>query len=132
MRGIHSVSVGYAGGIGLNPTYQTIKDHTEAVRIEFDPSLISYEDILEEMMQMHSPHRQSCSRQYRSMIIVHTAQQMKSAQKILRMFEKNTGMPICTEIEDATLAPLHFYRAEEYHQKYVEKQNSFGMYDQLR
>ena len=49
MRGIYSVTVGYAGGIGLKPTYQTIKDHTEAVRIEFDPSSISYEDILEEM-----------------------------------------------------------------------------------
>lgn len=134
MHGVMNVIVGYSGGIGRNPTYQSIKDHTEAVRIEYDPNLITYANILEEMMSMHSPKNPAYSRQYRSVILVHNDNQRKIAEETVKLLSKSLGgVQIYTDIENAVSgsALAAFYRAEEYHQKYLEKQNQLALYKQM-
>ena len=112
LDGVTSVVVGYTGGTTPFPTYENIGDHTEAVRIEFDPSVISYYDILEHMMGQHSPTSMQ-STQYRSAIFVHSAEQKMVAEEIKHLMARHLRKPIFTDIEKA--GP--FYRAEEYHQK---------------
>lgn len=107
--------VGYAGGQKEWPTYRSIKDSTEAVRVIYDPSLISYEDILRTFFHQHSPSSPAYSVQYRSAILVHSEEQRAEAQKLIGALSKRSK--VYTSVEDAT----PFYRAEEYHQKYMEK-----------
>ena len=123
MSGVISTVVGYAGGEELNPTYKSIKDHTEVIRVEFDPKVITYTDILASFLDQHSPYDRAYSRQYRSAILYHNEEQRQIASQVLQQLSaKRGGKKIYTEIEPATT----FYRAEEYHQKYVEKQKSRG------
>ena len=116
-KGIESVVVGYAGGAKDWPTYRSIQDHTEAIRIEYDTSVWSFTDILQEFVTQHSPYAKPYSRQYRSAILYHNADQKEQAEQFLANMEKTTGKKIYTDIEKAT----PFYRAEEYHQKYIQK-----------
>lgn len=112
--------MGYAGGKTDWPTYKSIQDHTEALRIEFDPALLSYKDILMEFFSQHSPTSPSFSRQYRSAIYYHSNEQLEEAKEFIDWLESGTGRKIYTDLEPAT----DFYRAEEYHLKYIEKANS--------
>jgi len=114
-----SVTVGYAGGQKPWPTYKNIQDYTEAVRVEYDPQILSYQDILVEFFSQGGIPTSPCfSRQYRNAIFTHNAEQKKVATAIVEHLRKQKGSKkIYTDIEDAT----PFYRAEEYHQKYVEK-----------
>ena len=119
------MTVGYAGGSAPWPTYKNIQDHTEAVRVEYDPQIMSYQDVLVEFFSQGGIPTQPCySRQYRNAILAHTPEQKKIANAILGQLAKQRGLKkIYTDVEDAT----PFYRAEEYHQKYVEKSRSkFG------
>ena len=122
MKGVCEVTVGYAGGEGEWPTYHSIQDHTEALRIEFDPEVLSYENLLEQYFRMagslsFAPY----SRQYRNAILVHSEAQRETAEAV---FSRHGGPRTAPhkrpflDIEDAT----PFYRAEEYHQKYIQKQ----------
>ena len=105
------------------PTYKSIADHTEAMRIEFDPSVTSYQDILIDFFAQHSAFSRPYSRQYRSAIMVHNDQQRKIAQEAIKLMSKTQGgREVYTDLEDADA----FYAAEEYHQKYVAKQQSSG------
>lgn len=121
--GVTDVTVGYAGGIAPWPTYRNIQDYTEAVRIEYNPSIISYEQLLEEFMkELGGPPSYSRSRQYRSAVLYHTPQQQATAERFLTAYarqRKLTKMHI--DLEPAT----NFYRAEEYHQKYYENNNVY-------
>lgn len=119
LEGVISVTVGYAGGSAPWPTYKNIQDYTEAVRVEYDPQILSYEDILVEFFSQGGVPTTPCySRQYRNAILVHNAEQRKIATTLVNQLAKQKGLKkIYTDIEDAT----PFYRAEEYHQKYVEK-----------
>ena len=128
VKGVTSTTVGYEGGKTLNPTYKDVctgkTGHAEVIEIEFDPSKITYDDLLGIFFQIHDPttrNRQGpdVGSQYRSVIFYHSAKQKNSAEAYveqLKLLGRYDG-PIVTDI----LPAGPFYRAEEYHQKYHEK-----------
>lgn len=128
VRGVISTSVGYMGGTLENPTYEDVctdrTGHAEVVEVLYDPSEVSYEELLEVFWGIHdptTPNRQGPDRgtQYRSVIFYHTTEQEAAARaskeklQVSGIFKR----PIVTQIEPAK----QFYRAEEYHQQYYEK-----------
>ena len=117
------------GGAFENPTYRDVcsgtTGHAEVVRVEYDPSQVSYDDLLNVFWTIHDPtslNRQGPDRgtQYRSVIFFHDAEQQAAALASKQKLEQNRTYqrPIATEITPAST----FYRAEEYHQRYLEKQ----------
>ena len=126
LRGVDKVVSGYAGGHVANPTYRQVCNgntgHAEVVQITFDPSVLSYRELLEVFFATHDPttlNRQGpdAGTQYRSAIFYHTPQQKETAEKCIA--ELNAAQvwdaPIVTEV-----APFQkFYRAEDYHQQYL-------------
>lgn len=128
VKGVTSATVGYSGGSLNDPTYEDVcsgkTGHAEVVQVEYDPSKVSYEELLEVFWNIHDPtilNRQGpdIGTQYRSAIFFHTPEQesvaIASKEKL-----QNSGRykrPIVTEITSAS----EFYRAEEYHQRYYEK-----------
>lgn len=128
VKGVVSTAVGYMGGTLLDPTYQDVctdrTGHAEVVQVEFDPSQVSYEELLRVFWENHDPtalNRQGpdIGTQYRSAIFFHTPAQEAAAQasKSELIASGRYRRPIVTEI---TPAPV-FWRAEEYHQQYLEK-----------
>ncbi|MBI3543356.1 MAG: peptide-methionine (S)-S-oxide reductase MsrA [Deltaproteobacteria bacterium] len=127
-KGVLATAVGFIGGHTKNPTYKEVCDHNtghaEAVQLEYDPRQISYAELLDVFWHLHDPtqvNRQGPDEgdQYRSAIFFHTPEQKKiaTATKAALSRDEELGGPIATEI---TAAP-EFYKAEEYHQQYVEK-----------
>lgn len=115
--------VGYTGGKEVNPTYHNIKDATESVLIEFDPKIITYDEILDQWSKQHYPYSQRKT-QYRSAIFVLNEEQRMIANQKLNQLkdeqessEKNKKKQLFCNVEDAT----PFYRAEEYHQNFLKK-----------
>ena len=128
VKGVVSVMSGYTGGKAKNPTYEKVctgnTGHVESVEIEYDPSQVSYNGLLEVFWKIHDPttmDRQGpdVGSQYRSAIFYHDEAQRASAVKSKETLEKSGKYKgrIVTEI---TPAPT-FYKAEEYHQRYLEK-----------
>src|SRR6187402_1877574 len=127
--GILQTEVGYAGGETARPTYDQVKSgrtgHAEAVRVVFDPELISFEELLEKwFFRMHdptTPNRQGNDRgtQYRSAIFYLSPEQQTAAKRVIERVEARGvwGGPIVTEVSPA--GP--FTRAEEMHQDYLER-----------
>ena len=126
--GVKSTAVGYTGGHLDNPTYEDVcagtTGHAEAVEVVFDPSVISFEDLLEVFWKSHdptTPNRQGpdVGSQYRSAIFFHQPEQEAVAETSKERLAASgkTGGPVVTEITPAST----FWRAEEYHQKYFEK-----------
>ncbi len=126
--GIVDTSVGYMGGTIKNPTYEQVctdtTGHAEVVQVDYDPSKISYDELLEIFWSNHDPttlNRQGpdIGKQYRSAIFYHTAEQEQIAKRSIDALEKSGKLKkkIVTEITPAS----EFYRAEEYHQKYYTK-----------
>lgn len=123
LDGVRSVASGYAGGKQDNPTYEEVcrgtTGHAEVIQIEFDPSRISYEDLLDVFWQAHDPttlNRQGADvgTQYRSIILFHNERQKAAAEKSKLAAAGQFKDPIVTEI-----VPLKkFYIAERYHQNY--------------
>lgn len=116
------------GGTKENPTYEEVctdkTGHAEVVHLEYDPSVVSYERLLELFWENHNPttlNRQGpdIGTQYRSVIFYHTPEQKESAEQSKQALEASGKWkdPIVTRIEPATT----FYRAEEYHQRYLQK-----------
>ncbi len=137
LEGVHSVVSGYTGGTTVNPNYKAVcmgmTGHAEVVQIEFDPEVISFEELLEVFWQTHDPttlNRQGndVGTQYRSVIFYHSGEQQKMAEKSKNDLEKsNTWQdPIVTEITQIDV----FYPAEDYHQNYFQL-NSTQPYCQL-
>lgn len=113
--------MGYSGGKAPWPTYKSIGDHTEAIRVVYDSQKLSYEDILKYFIAGEGgpPPFPAFSRQYRWAIFTHNAEQKRIAEATMAAVRKvNGARPIFVDIEDAG----DFYRAEEYHQKFYEKQ----------
>jgi len=106
--------VGYAGGSKDNPTYYNLGDHTETVQIDYDPTIISYEELLEVFWSSHNPARPSLSVQYKSIIFYHDDEQKRLALESKSRREAELNKPILTEIVPYS----RFYLAEDYHQKY--------------
>ena len=127
-KGVTSTSVGYTGGTTQNPTYEDVCTgqtmHAEVVQVEYDPSIVSYEALLEVFWECHDPttlNRQGPDRgtQYRSAIFFHSPDQEAAAIASMTKLGKSGryGSPIVTEITSAS----EYYIAEDYHQKYLEK-----------
>jgi len=127
VQGVISTAVGYTGGHIENPSYEAVcagtTGHAEAVQIEFDPGVVSYQRLLEIFWECHDPttkNRQGpdIGSQYRSAIFYHTVEQEKTAKTVKEKLDKRSllGRPVVTLIESA----VTFYRAEEYHQKYFK------------
>ena len=119
LNGVLRTRVGYAGGTTQNPTYRQIGDHTETFQVDFDPTIISFTELLGLFWQSHNPKRKAWSRQYRAVILVHDEEQYEQAQQSLQAVMAAANAPITTEI----LYLNKFYLAETYHQKYRLQQS---------
>lgn len=109
--------MGYAGGLAANPDYHHIKDHTETVQIDYDPQRITFSQLLDVFWQSHNPASQPWSRQYMHAVFYHDARQQVLARESLAAVEKKKGRV------QTRILPLHrFTLAEDYHQKYLLKQ----------
>jgi peptide-methionine (S)-S-oxide reductase len=128
IKGVRETAAGYAGGRLENPTYEQVcadsTGHAEVVEILYDPKEVNYEELLKIFFENHDPttlNRQGpdVGSQYRSAIFFHHDEQKKIAEKYKSELEKSGKFkkPIVTEISPAST----FYRAEEYHQKYLAK-----------
>jgi peptide-methionine (S)-S-oxide reductase len=110
--------VGFSGGTQQNPTYHNLSDHTETVEIDYDPSQISYEQLLALFWQSHSPGVAPWSRQYQAAVFYHNAQQKRLALASKERVAAQIKGAVFTQILPAT----RFYLAEDYHQKYFLRQ----------
>ena len=128
LDGVSEVLSGYSGGKTPEPTYEQVcnnsTEHAEVVLIEFDESVISYEELLNSFWEKHDPttlNRQGLDvgSQYRSAIFYFDNEQRNLAQKSLDKLQQKLEKKIVTEITEADT----FWKAEEYHQKYFEKHN---------
>jgi peptide-methionine (S)-S-oxide reductase len=126
--GVTSATSGYTGGRTQNPTYHDVcsdeTGHAEVVEVEFDPAQISYEQLLDIFWRNHDPttrNRQGpdFGSQYRSVVFYHSPEQQAAAEKKKAELDASGRFrrPIITQIEPAPA----FYRAEEYHQRYLQK-----------
>ena len=133
LPGVVDAAVGYAGGRTENPTYQDVCSHTtghaEVVELEYDPERVSYAELLRAFFDMHDPtqvNRQGpdVGDQYRSVIFTHSSEQQGAAERLKEQLEASGrfSRPIATLIEPAPT----FWRAEEYHQRYIEKRGGGG------
>lgn len=128
VEGVLSTSVGYMGGTLKNPSYKDVctdkTGHAEVVQVEYDPSKLSYDELLKVFWENHDPttlNRQGpdVGTQYRSVVFFHNPQQESQAKASKEKLQR-AGVykrPMVTEITPAT----EFWRAEEYHQQYLEK-----------
>ncbi len=126
LKGVLSTSVGYMGGSLADPSYEDVctgkTRHVEVCQVEFNPEIISYEELLNMFWEIHDPtqlNRQGpdIGREYRSIIFYHHENQKKLAFQSKEKQQKKLSKKIVTEIVKA--GP--FYKAEEYHQKYLMK-----------
>ena len=106
--------VGYTGGTTPNPTYYSLGDHTETVQIAYDPTQITYEELLEVFWGSHDARQPAGSRQYMSAIFTHSQEQQRLAEEVKARLEARSGSTLHTVIAPAGT----FYLAEDYHQKY--------------
>ncbi|WP_148572789.1 peptide-methionine (S)-S-oxide reductase MsrA [Nocardioides caldifontis] len=132
--GVWSTSVGYAGGITPHPSYEEVcsglTGHTEAVRVVYDPAVVSYESLVKTFFEVHDPTQgmrqgNDVGTQYRSAIYTTTPEQVEVAERLTKVYGEELARrglgPITTEIAPA---PTYYY-AEELHQQYLAR-NPFG------
>jgi peptide-methionine (S)-S-oxide reductase len=106
--------VGYAGGAHENPTYHSLGGHAETIEIDFDPSVISYRELLAMFWKMNDARMKAPSTQYRSVVFYHNDSQKEIAEGMKAQEEARAGARVFTEIIPFT----RFHLAEGYHQKY--------------
>ena len=128
LNGVINTEVGYCGGKTNQTTYETVctgsTNHAEVVQIEFDEKIITYENLLKKFFEMHDPttlNRQGpdVGTQYRSEIFFFNDKQKKIAEKVKSIFNKQYNGKITTNISEQK----NYCKAEEYHQKYIQKKN---------
>ena len=129
-NGVTSTAVGYTGGNKDNPTYEDVcsdsTGHAEAVEVDFDPELVSYQELLKIFFENHNPttvNRQGpdIGTQYRSGIFFHDEEQERIALDIIQKLNSLAKEKFGSEIVTKVLPASKFFRAEEYHQKYFQK-----------
>jgi len=129
LDGVVSTLAGYTGGTTLNPSYKEVcagrTGHAEAVQVSYDPDVISYEELLAAFWDMHDPTQHDrqgpdVGSQYRSAIFYHDEEQRRVAERSKQRLQQSGRVEgdVATEIVPAG----DFYPAEEYHQRYLEKQ----------
>jgi len=126
LKGVQQVESGYTGGHVPNPTNEQVCDgatgHAEVVRLNFDPDVVSYREILEVFFTIHDPttlNRQGndVGTQYRSAIYTHSPQQQETARQVIAEMANVWDAPIVTEVSPAGA----YYKAEDYHQNYFKQ-----------
>jgi peptide-methionine (S)-S-oxide reductase len=126
VEGVVDVTSGYTGGDFDNPTYQDVcsdkTGHAEAVLVEYDPEVVSYDHLLDVFWSIHDPTQgwrqgPDVGSQYRSAIFYHNPEQERAALASRDALQSSISQPITTEIVPAST----FWKAEEYHQRYAEK-----------
>jgi peptide-methionine (S)-S-oxide reductase len=129
--GVIETAVGYEGGTLDSPTYKDVctdrTGHAEVVELTFDPAKVSYQSLLDLFFELHDPtqvNRQGpdWGTQYRTVIFAHSPEQEKAARETIARLEADHrfSKPIATQVVPAST----FWRAEEYHQKYLEKRGA--------
>jgi peptide-methionine (S)-S-oxide reductase len=127
IQGVKQTTVGYMGGHINNPTYEQVctdkTGHAEVIQLLFNPAEVSFEKLLDIFWKIHDPtqlNRQGpdIGTQYRSIIFYHNEEQKKLAENSKNKHQKKYNNKIVTDIKPAK----EFFPAEEYHQKYLEKQ----------
>ena len=130
MAGVSNTQVGYMGGSTSNPSYKEVctgaTGHAEVVKVEFDPSIITYHELLSAFWQMHDPttlNRQGndIGTQYRSGIFYTNAEQKIIAMKSKEIYQSELDRLAFDLITTEVLPAPEFWEAEEYHQRYLEK-----------
>jgi len=106
--------VGYAGGTAADPTYNNLGDHTETIQMDYDPTQVSYQELLDVFWSSHNSTIRPWSRQYMSIAFYHDEEQRRLAEETREREAAKLGRQIFTEIVPAS----KFYLAEAYHQKY--------------
>jgi len=137
LDGVVDTAVGYEGGHVDNPTYEQVcsgtTGHVEVCQVEFDPERVSFETLVEKYFEIHDPtqvDRQGpdVGYQYRSVIFTHSDEQAEVARSVIERAQSRFAEPIVTAVEPAQ----PFWRAEEYHQCYLDKRRSgAGLLGQL-
>lgn len=136
VKGVINAFVGYSGGKTKNPTYKEVcsstTGHTETIQIEYDPKKVKYEELLDTFWKIHDPttlNKQGLDigTQYRSAIFYHNENQKKAAIESKKKAQKKFKNKIVTEIKPTK----EFYKAEEYHQKYLEKNKIANLLNKL-
>ncbi|MDP2671332.1 MAG: peptide-methionine (S)-S-oxide reductase MsrA [bacterium] len=128
LKGVEKIIPGYSGGSVGRPTYYNVSEgrsgHAEAIQIEFDPKVITYEKLLEVFFKLHDPttlnqQGNDVGTQYRSVIFYHDERQKTAAEKIKKQIEKEKiySKPLVTEV----VAFEKFFKAEDYHLDYYAK-----------
>jgi peptide-methionine (S)-S-oxide reductase len=134
LDGVYSTSVGYAGGVTPHPSYEEVctgrTGHAEVVRVVFDPSKISYEDLLKVFWEAHDPTQgmrqgNDIGSQYRSVLLVTSQAQADAAEKSKAAYQKDLSAKGYGEITTSIVPLDEYYFAEDYHQQYLKK-NPFG------
>lgn len=136
LAGVESVESGYIGGHTANPNYREVcsgtTGHAEAIRVVFDPAIISFDDVLDIFFEIHDPtqlNRQGndVGTQYRSAIFPHSREQEAAARAAIARAQADHAQPIVTTIEP--LADWHV--AEDYHQEYFAREGAANPYCQI-
>jgi peptide-methionine (S)-S-oxide reductase len=133
LKGVVSVVPGYAGGQKANPTYEEVSGgntgHAEVIQVEFDPAVLSYEQLLYVFFKLHDPtqmNRQGndVGTQYRSVVFAHNDQQKQVAMDLMVKLNASGDYkkPIATEVAPYTV----FYKAEDYHRNYYNSNSGAG------
>ena len=129
LNGVTNTEVGYCGGKMKQTSYEEVcggsTGHAEVVKIEFDEKILTYENLLKKFFEMHDPttlNRQGpdVGTQYRSEIFFLNNKQKKIAEEVKLIFDKKYNGKITTNISEQK----NYSKAEEYHQKYIQKRNS--------
>jgi peptide-methionine (S)-S-oxide reductase len=132
LDGVISTEVGYEGGDVDNPTYEQVcsgtTGHVEVCQVSFDPSRVSYEELVSRYLEIHDPtqvNRQGpdVGYQYRSVIFADSDEQADIARRVIEGAQPHCSEPIVTAVEPAK----PFWRAEEYHQCYLSKRQETGV-----
>ena len=129
LNGVTNTEVGYCGGKMKQTSYEEVcsgsTNHAEVVKVEFDEKILTYENLLKKFFEMHDPttlNKQGpdVGTQYRSEIFFFNDKQKKIAEKVKLIFDKKYNRKITTNISEQK----NYCKPEEYHQKYIQKQNS--------
>jgi peptide-methionine (S)-S-oxide reductase len=132
VEGVESTQVGYTGGESDNPTYNAVcsgkTGHAEAIQLEYDPSLVSYEELLMIFWNNHNPttinqQGPDIGEQYRSAVFFHNPEQETIANKLKEKLQDASIKKFHKKIVTEIIPVKKFFRAEEYHQQYLEKNN---------
>ncbi len=130
LPGVYSTSVGYAGGVTPNPTYEEVcsgrTGHAEVVRIVFDPSKISFDALLKVFWESHDPTQgmrqgNDIGSQYRSILLTTTSEQQAAAEKARDAYQAQLTKAGYGEIKTSILPFDTYYYAEDYHQQYLHR-----------